>query len=265
MELTGSRILLTGASGGLGQAIARRLARYGAHLTLTARNRPALDSLADETRGTVVEADLAKRSDVQKLVKIIGGFDVIIANAGVGGEAGGAELGVKVIDGALDVNLRAPMVLSGAFAQACIAAGRPGQIVLIGSLSGLAPTPDTCLYNATKFGLRGFGLSLRQDLEEHDVGVTMVEPGFIRDAGMFANGGINLPKGIRTKSPSDVAQAVEKAIRTNPAELFVAPSELRAVVTLATVAPGISEAIQRRVGTKQMRSCLLYTSPSPRD
>ena len=70
MELTGSRILLTGASGGLGQAIARRLARYGAHLTLTARNRPALDSLADETRGTVVEADLAKRSDVQKLVKI---------------------------------------------------------------------------------------------------------------------------------------------------------------------------------------------------
>ena len=59
MELTGSRVLLTGASGGLGQAIARRLGRYGAQLTLTARNRPALDSLADETRGTVVEADLS--------------------------------------------------------------------------------------------------------------------------------------------------------------------------------------------------------------
>lgn len=254
MELTGSRVLLTGASGGLGQAIARRLARYGAHLTLTARNRPALDSLADETRGTVVEADLAKRSDVQRLAKMVGGFDVVIANAGVGGEAGGTELSVKAIDGALDVNLRAPMVLSGAFAQACIAAGRPGQIVLIGSLSGLAPTPDTCLYNGTKFGLRGFGLSLRQDLDEHGVGVTVIEPGFIRDAGMFANNDVELPKGVRTKTPSDVAQAVEKAIRTNPAELFVAPTELRLTATLATVAPGLSEMVQRRVGTKEMRN-----------
>ena len=252
MELTGSRILLTGASGGLGQAIARRLARYGAQLTLTARNRPTLDSLADETRGTVVEADLAKRGDVQRLAKQIGDFDVVIANAGVGGDADGTELNVKAIDGAMDVNLRAPMVLSGAFAQACIAQSRPGQIVLIGSLSGLAPTPNTCLYNATKFGLRGFGLSLRQDLEDHGVGVTMVEPGFIRDAGMFANNDIELPKGVRTKSPADVAKAVEKAIRTNPAELFVAPTELRLAVTLATVAPALSEAIQRRAGTKEM-------------
>lgn len=254
MELTGSRILLTGASGGLGQAIARRLARYGAQLTLTARNRPTLESLADETRGTVVEADLAKRGDVQKLAKTVGQFDVIIANAGVAGDADGTELTPGAIDAALEVNLRTPMVLSGAFAQACIAEGRPGQIVLIGSLSGLAPTPETCLYNGTKFGLRGFGLSLRQDLEQHNIGVTMVEPGFIRDAGMFADGGVELPKGVRTKSPSDVAQAVEKAIRTNPAELFVAPAELRAVVTLATVAPGLSEALQRRIGTKEMRS-----------
>ncbi|MBK6970195.1 MAG: SDR family NAD(P)-dependent oxidoreductase [Candidatus Microthrix sp.] len=254
MELTGSRVLLTGASGGLGQAIARRLGRYGAQLTLTARNRPALDSLADETRGTVVEADLSKRSDVQRLAKMVSEFDVVIANAGVGGEASGSELSVKAIDGAIDVNLRAPMVLSGAFAQACIAAGRPGQLVLIGSLSGIAPTPDTCLYNATKFGLRGFGLSLRQDLEEYGIGVTVVEPGFIRDAGMFANNDVELPRGVRTKSPVDVAQAVEKAIRTNPAEIFVAPTELRAVATLATVAPGLSEVIQRRVGTKEMRN-----------
>ena len=191
---------------------------------------------------------------MQRLAKMVSEFDVVIANAGVGGEASGSELSVKAIDGAIDVNLRAPMVLSGAFAQACIAAGRPGQLVLIGSLSGIAPTPDTCLYNATKFGLRGFGLSLRQDLEEYGIGVTVVEPGFIRDAGMFANNDVELPRGVRTKSPADVAQAVEKAIRTNPAEIFVAPTELRAVATLATVAPGLSEVIQRRVGTREMRN-----------
>jgi short-subunit dehydrogenase len=83
---------------------------------------------------------------------------VIIANAGVGGEAGAANWR-EGHRWCARRELRAPMVLSGAFAQACIAAGRPGQIVLIGSLSGLAPTPDTCLYNATKFGLRGFGLA----------------------------------------------------------------------------------------------------------
>ena len=82
----------------------------------------------------------------------------------------------------------------------------------------------------------------------------MVEPGFIRDAGMFANNDVELPRGVRTKSPVEVAQAVEKAIRTNPAEIFVAPTELRAVATLATVAPGLSEVIQRRVGTKEMRN-----------
>ncbi|MEZ5382312.1 MAG: SDR family NAD(P)-dependent oxidoreductase [Microthrixaceae bacterium] len=254
MELTGTRVLLTGASGGLGQAIARRLARYGAALTLTARNRPALDSLADETRGTVVEADLSKRGEVQKLAKSLGDFDVLIANAGVGGDTDGALLGAKAIDAAMDVNLRAPMVLGSAFAQARIAADRPGQIVFVGSLSGLAASAGSTLYNATKFGLRGFSLALRQDLEPHRVGVTIVEPGFIRDAGMFAEGGVELPTGVRTKSPEDVAVAVEKAIRKNPAEIFVAPTELRAAVTLATVAPRLSEAIQRRAGVRELRN-----------
>jgi hypothetical protein len=71
---------------------------------------------------------------------------------------------------------------------------------------------------------------------------------------MFADGGVELPTGVRTKSPEDVAVGVEKAIRKNPAEIFVAPTELRAAVTLATVAPRVSEAIQRRAGVRELRN-----------
>ena len=151
------------------------------------------------------------------------------------------------VDAAIEVNLRAPIILAAEFARAHLERAVPGQIVFMGSLSGLAATQNTRLYNATKFGLRGFSLSLRQDLADEGIGVTIVEPGFIRDAGMFADGGTKLPKIVRTKSPGDVARAVIRAIKTNPAELFVAPAEHRFSATVATLAPWLTEAAQRRL------------------
>jgi short-subunit dehydrogenase len=127
-------------------------------------------------------------------------------------------------------------------------------VVFIGSLSGLAPTPDTRMYNATKFGLRGFALSLREDMVDTGVGVSIVEPGFIRDAGMFAASGTQLPSGVRTKSPEDVAAGVLRAIADDVAELFVAPVELRLAATLATVAPALSSRVQQRLGTREIKA-----------
>ena len=82
MKISGSRILLTGASGGLGDAIARDLSRRGADLVLTARRRELLDALAAETRGRVVVADLAVRADVETLIEESRGADVLVLNAG---------------------------------------------------------------------------------------------------------------------------------------------------------------------------------------
>jgi short-subunit dehydrogenase len=253
MQINGSTILVTGASGGLGAAIARDLKGRGASLVLSARNVAVLEALAAELDAEVLVADLADRDDVERLAARAATCDVLVANAGVGDDPTLDELTDDAIDFAIDVNLRAPMVLANAFAKAHIAAGTPGHIVLVGSLSGLAASPGTRLYNATKFGLRGFSLSFSQELEGTGVGCSLVAPGFIRDAGMFHEGGIDLPAGVRTKAPQDVADGVARAITDGPAEVYVAPVELRLASTLATVAPAFSAAIQKKLGVADRR------------
>lgn len=254
MKITGSSVLLTGASGGLGQAIARGLAERGAKLTLTARNEGQLSALAEEVGGEVLVADLADRDDVIRVADAARSVDVLVANAGIGSDATVADTSMDDIDRLIDVNLRSPIVLATAFAQAHLESGRPGQIVLVGSLSGLAATPNTRMYNATKFGLRGYSLALRQDLAPHGIGVTLVAPGFIRDAGMFHDGTIELPKGVRTKTPVDVADGIVRAIEANPAEVYVSATELRLGAMFSTVAPELSARIQQRIGVDDITS-----------
>jgi len=96
--------------------------------------------------------------------------------------------------------------------------------------------------------LRGFALSLREDLAPKGVGVSVILPGFISDAGMFAESGAKLPPFVGTKRPDDVARAVVKAIEANRAELDVAPLPLRAGAHLAALAPGPIGTIQRKLG-----------------
>ena len=253
MQINGSTILVTGASGGLGNAIARDLKARGASLVLSARNVALLEALAAELDAEVLVADLADRADVTRVAERAATCDVLVANAGVGDDPTLDDLDDEAIDFAIDVNLRAPVVLANAFAKAHIEAGTPGQIVLVGSLAGLAASPGTRLYNATKFGLRGFSLSFSQELEGTGVGCSLVAPGFIRDAGMFHDGGIELPPGVRTKAPQDVADGVVRAITHSPAEVFVAPIELRLASTLATVAPALSATIQKKLDVADRR------------
>ena len=254
MEISGRSVLVTGASGGLGTAIVEELARRGARVTVTARRVAELESLAGRTGAQVLVADLADDAGLAEVQSAAEAADILIANAGVGTDVPIAEMDAEHVDRSIAVNLRAPILLAAAFVNARVAARLPGQVVFIGSLSGLAPTPMTRMYNATKFGLRGFALSLREDLIGTGVGVSIVEPGFIRDAGMFAEGGIELPSGVRTKAPADVADGVVRAIVDDRGEVFVAPVELRVAATLATVAPAISSRVQRRIGTAELKS-----------
>ena len=247
MRLDGARVLLTGATGGLGQAIARGLAARGATLTLTGRREGVLEPLAAELGGRIIVSDLSEPDAPARLLAEAGEVDVLVANAGLPGSGRLNSFSPEEIDRALDVNLRAPMLLAHGLTESMVARGS-GHLVFMSSLSGRAASPGTSVYAATKFGLRGFALALREDLAPKGVGVSVILPGFISDAGMFADSGAKLPAYVGTKRPEDVARAVVKAIEHDRAEIEVAPVALRAGTTLAALAPGPIGAIQRRLG-----------------
>ena len=247
MKLDGARVLLTGATGGLGQAIARGLHARGAILTLTGRRAEVLEPLAAEVGGRVIVSDLAEPDAPARLLAAAGEVDVLVANAGLPGSGRLTSFTPEEIDRALDVNLRAPMLLAHGLTDAMVARGH-GHLLFMSSLSGRAASPGTSVYAATKFGLRGFALALREDLAPKGVGVSVILPGFISDAGMFADSGAKLPPYVGTKRPEDVARAVVKAIEANRAELDVAPLPLRAGAHLAALAPGPIGTIQRKLG-----------------
>jgi len=251
MRIADSQALVTGASGGLGRAIARALHGRGARLVLTGRRRDALEALAAELGGRVVVADLQRRDDVRRLAAEAGEVDVLVANAGLPGY-GRLENGSETeVDRMLDVNLRAPLVLTDALLPGMIARGR-GHLVYISSLLGRTATPGAPLYIATKFALRGLALGLRADLHGSGVGASAVSPGFIRDAGIFADSGARLPPGVGTRAPSDVGDAVVEAIDRDVPELVVAPLPLRAGATFAGVAPEISARFMRLAGGERL-------------
>ena len=253
MNLGGRTALVTGASGGLGQAIARGLARRGADLVLTARRVEVLESLAAETGGRIVPCDLADRDAVERLAAESGPVDVLIANAGVSVAGRVERSSIEEIDRVLDVNLRAPMVLSRLLCEGMAERGG-GHIVFISSLNGKVGTVRTSIYAATKFGLRGFAQSLREDLRSSDVGVSTIFPGFIRGAGMFHDSGVKLPPYVGTKSPDDVARAVIRAIERDRSEIDVAPLGLRVGTAIASLIPETAANVQRKLGAGKIAS-----------
>ncbi len=248
MDIAGRRILITGASGGIGQSIATVLARRGAHVVLSGRDVAALNELQVLTGGEVLVADLCNAAELAKLVANVGEFDALVLNAAHPGESTLAASDPAWVDMVLDTNLRAPVQLSMAFARHHLGAGTPGALVLIGSVAGVTASAGLELYNATKFGLRGFSLSLAQDLHDTNMQVTHVAPGFIRDAGMFADSGIQLPRAIRTKAPADVAAAVVRGLEDGPTEIWVAPQELRLAAMAAATVPTLGASVIRRFG-----------------
>jgi short-subunit dehydrogenase len=253
--LVDGKVLVTGATGGIGQAIARAFAARGATLQLTGRRADVLTPLAEETGGRPLPCDLASRAEVDRLIAAVGEVDVLVANAAVPAAGLLLEYDQRTVDSVLEVNLRAPIALARGLAPRMVQRGR-GHLVFISSLQGRAATPNSSLYVATKFGLRGFALALREDLRAAGVGVSVVMPGFIRDAGMFADSGVRLPFGVGTRTPQQVAAAVIGAIERDRAEVDVAPPAMRVGATLAGLAPELSAAVSRRLGSHELAAAV---------
>ncbi|BDH12190.1 oxidoreductase [Streptomyces hygroscopicus] len=245
LNIKGSTVLLTGASGGIGMALARKLAAKGARLVVTGRRADVLQQLETSLGARALVADLSDREAVEDLAERAGPVDILVANAALPSSGNLLDYTPRQLDRSLDVNLRAPLLLSRLLAPHMVAAGR-GHLVMIGSLSGRTSSPGTSLYSAAKFGLRGFTHGLRQDLYGTGVGVSIVQPGFVREAGMFADTGAAPPAGIRTVSPEQVAAGTVRAIERDRAEVNIAPLELRLGSAIGGLFPSLAAAAQRR-------------------
>jgi short-subunit dehydrogenase len=241
VELGGKTVLLTGATGGLGRAIARALAERGMTLVLSGRSSEALEELSAELAGghRVAPVDLADEDGAERLAAEAGEVHGLVANAGMPGTGSVDSFSAEEVRRAIRVNLEAPIVLAGALAGSMAARG-DGQMVFVCSLAGKAASPRSSLYNATKFGLRGFALGLRTDLGRSGVGVSIVSPGFVRDAGMFAKSGARRTAGLGTTTPERVAAAVVRALERNPVEVAVAPIRQRALAHLGLAVPTVA-------------------------
>ena len=257
MRLHGATVLLTGATGGIGRAVARALDARGARVLLSARREDVLEEIRAGLKGQAacLPADLSDAAGAAELAARAGRVDVLVANAALPASGRLDGFSPEQIDRALDVNLRAPVQLTRALLPGMLDRGS-GHIVLVSSLSGKIGSVGSSLYSATKFGLRGFAAGLREDLQANGIGVTVVYPGFVSDAGMFADSGARLPAWVGTRTPDQVAAAVVRGVEENRSEIDVAPLGLRAGALAASLAPVTVARVQRRLGSARLAEAI---------
>jgi short-subunit dehydrogenase len=252
MELTGKTVLLTGATGGLGQAIAKALAERGARLIVSSRKPQELEELVGALAGDghrTIVSDLAESGAAMALLNDAGPIDVLVANAALPASGRLDSFTAEQVDRALRVNLEVPVQMTRELIPTFTERGS-GHFVYISSISGKTATARASLYAATKFGLRGFALCLRDDLRPAGVGVSVVSPGAISGAGMFADSGAAAPPLIGTGKPEQVGAAVVSAIERNRGEVTVAPLRQKLLAQFAANVPEVASRLAGGVAAK---------------
>lgn len=183
-DLTGRKALVTGATGGIGGAIARALHERGAHVALSGTRREALEALAVELgdRAVVTPADLADKEAVEALVPAaeaaLGGLDILVNNAGLTRDNLALRLKDEDWDTVIAVNLTASFRLARAAIKTMMRR-RYGRIVGIGSVVGTTGNPGQANYAASKAGLVGMTKALAAEVASRNITVNCVAPGFI--------------------------------------------------------------------------------------
>ncbi|SUE43643.1 3-oxoacyl-[acyl-carrier-protein] reductase [Roseomonas gilardii] len=186
-RLDGKAALVTGATGGIGAAIARALHAQGAEVALTGRRESKLAALAEALgeRVTVIPADLsdpeAPAALVEKVEAELGGLDILVNNAGLTRDGLALRMGDKDWSDVLEVDLTAPFRLARASLRGMMKR-RAGRIVSIASIVGVTGNPGQANYAAAKAGLIGMSKSLAQEVATRGVTVNVVAPGFVKTA-----------------------------------------------------------------------------------
>jgi 3-oxoacyl-[acyl-carrier protein] reductase len=186
LPLDGQVAVVTGASRGIGAAVARRLATMGAKIVATARNPESLSQLAQSIRENggqceAVPCDVTNLAQVEAVGRAVekkyGRLDILVNNAGIGNFQGKLhELPPDDWDRVLNTNLRGPYYFIRAFAPLMIR-GKSGHIINISSLAGKNPVPNGAAYAASKWGLNGLSASVAEELRGQSIRVSVICPG----------------------------------------------------------------------------------------
>lgn len=235
--------LVTGASRGIGEAVARKLAQHGYFTVLAARSAEALERVAGEIRAQgggvfVVPTDVTQREQVAALgrqtLERFGRIDVLVNNAGIAPLHCTLRPTDEEIDAVLTTNLLSIIWLTRAVLPTMLQQ-RSGHVINIASVSGHIALPTCGLYVTSKFGLRGYNHSLRRELYGSGVKVSLITPGFIRTR-MLA--GLHLP--LPMPEPENVARAVSAVLRRPRRELVI-PGWYRPLIGLHRWMPGVAD------------------------
>ena len=258
MELRGRIGILTGASRGLGVELARALAAGGVHLALAARGEEGLRKTAADlerlgVRTIVVPTDVTKEEDLETLVRRttdeLGPPDLLVNNAGIETIAPFATFDMERIDAIVETNLTAAMKLTRLVLPGMIERRR-GHVLNVSSASGKSGVPFYSVYGATKHALVGFSWSLRTEVAQHGVGVSVVCPSFVSDTGMYADRSNNAkpPRSMATVTPHEVAAAAVRAIEKDKAEIVVARGMTKVADVFYALSPELAMNVARRMG-----------------
>ena len=244
-------ILVTGASSGIGEAVARLFARQGYRVSLGARRLERLQAVAqgiesDGGQSIAVQSDLTRFEDIQRLISKtldqFGQIDVLLNNAGFGRLKWLEDLDpMEDIQAQLQINLIATILVAREVLPHMIQRGS-GHIINIGSLGGFVVTPTYTVYSASKFGVRGFTEALRREVGVYHVNVSGIYPGavnteFKQHAGIKRKTGQTTPESLRLE-PEEVARAVLSVVRRPRRELII-PWQMRLTVWMNILFPGI--------------------------
>jgi NAD(P)-dependent dehydrogenase (short-subunit alcohol dehydrogenase family) len=240
MKLTGRVGVIAGASGGIGAATVRAFLGHGMSVVLAAPADAALDAIAREVepfgaRALVVPTDITDRRDIDLLVArtlvTFGRLDVLANVAGIGSSPSFCDSTDEELERVLAVNLLGAARLMHAVLPIMKAQGS-GSIVNVGSVAGEAGVMG--MYSGSKFGLRGLTDSVRREVRSDNIGVTLIQPGFVRTPMNAAMSGL--------PGPEIVADAIVAAIE-RPRRSHIVPASYRISVALVKAFPGVADRI----------------------
>lgn len=232
-------MIVTGASSGIGAATALELARRGARVALAARRQDELTGVegaitAGGGEALAIPTDIADPRQRERLVAQVtqayGRIDILVNNAGVGSRGPYADVLPEDIEATLDVNLVGAMLLTRLVLPGMLER-KQGAIISVSSVSGHIGTNP--IYSATKFGLRGFSLSLRRELLTSGVSVSLVSPGFIRTS-------LTRRRRLRMPGPEIVAKAIAR-LALHPRREVIVPRSYRLAIWAERMLPGVAD------------------------